>query len=490
MNSSKKTLLYLSTAYLEAYFWNGKTLSEAESFAHDQKGIERFSTYLQRHTEPAYLLTDVIEQDFRHEAIPHMNGRLRRDLIERRLEQYFRNTPFRQARLQGQHTNGRQDEVLFSALTNPQHILPWLECLSRNHTPLVGVYSLPDISDDLIGTLKAEHILLLSWEKHAGLRQSYFHNRKLHLSRLTPLNDTISFCESVAIEIPRMLNYLQSLNLPQSEPPGIYIICHTRDFTGLDDVLSKHPDLQCTYLDIQKLSDAAKLGHDCADSDSTHLFLHLLARHPRGCQYANHSHTHHYRLWKIRRALWLLSITTLSTGLLWAVATAWHGYGYAARTAPLLSQTIHLQREIETLKQNFPDTGVSATEMKTVVTLMHTLDNTFPAPPVLLAPLADVLDQFTQIRTHKLVWQTSTASTDSLRMIDFDGELLEFGNDHRGAIAYLENFQQQLRQRGYTVTSHKMPVDISPQGSISKGDSGEAKKFTRFSLQLVGEPAR
>ena len=486
MNPSKKILLYLCSAHLEAYFWNGKALSEAEIFAHDQKGIEQFLTFLQKHTEPAYLLTDVIEQDFRHEAIPHINGRLRRDMIERRLEQYFRNTPFRQARIQGQYKSDRRDdEVLFSALTNPQHIQPWLECLTRNHTPLAGIYSLPDISANLIDMLQSEHVLLLSWEKHAGLRQSYFHNKKLHLSRLTQLDDATSLCEAVATEIPRMLNYLNSLNLPQSKTTEICILCHAQDFARLDDVLRRSPDLQYTCLDIQKVGAATKLNQKFESSDSSALFLHLLARHPPAIQYANHVHTRHHRLWKIRRALWFLALASVSTGLSWAASDTWHGYEYTARTAPLLSQTTYLFREIESLKQNFPDTGASATEMKAVVTLMHTLDSIFPAPENILSPLAEVLEEFTQLRTHKLTWQTDTTSATSFPVIDLDGELLQFGSDHRGAIAYLNEFQQQLTLHGYTVISQKLPVDTSPQGSISGGTRDEPDKLARFSLKLA-----
>ncbi len=490
MNSSKRTLLYLSNTHFEAYSWNGKTLSDAVEFPLDQDGQTRFSAYLQQHTAPAHLLTDIIEEDFRHEAIPHLNARHRRNLIERRFEQYFRSTPFRQARLQGRNTNGRRDdEILFSALTNPQHIQPWQECLSRNRIPLIGIYSLPDISDSLIGRLKSKHILLLSWEKHAGLRQSYFHNRKLHLSRLTPLNDTVSLSESVAIEIPRMLNYLKSLNLSQNEAIETYVICRTQDFTGLHDVLGKHPDLQCTHLDIQMLSDTEKVSRNRDDSDATPLFLHLLARHPPASQYANRSHAHHYLVWQIRKVLWLLAVISLSAGLLWGTSSAWQGYQYVSRTTPLLEQTTHLTREIGSLKQDFPDTGASATEMKSTVTLMHALDDTFPSPEIILSPLADVLDQFTQVRTLKLSWQTEKTSDHPTRKIDLDGELMDFGNDHRSAITYLENFQQQLRLRGYTVTSRKMPVDISPQGSISGGKLDEPDQLTRFSLQLIWEPS-
>ena len=71
--------------------------------------------------------------------------------IKRKFEQFYRNTPFRQATLLHRQEEGRRDdEMLFSALTNPQRISPWLDALLANHIPLVGIYSIPNISTPLL----------------------------------------------------------------------------------------------------------------------------------------------------------------------------------------------------------------------------------------------------------------------------------------------------------------------------------------------------
>ena len=96
-------------------------------------------------------------------------------------------------------------------------------------TPIVGIYSVPHISAPLIKDIDSDHLLLLSWEKNAGLRQSYFFNKRLLFSRLTPLSHDNAFADAIATESARTQQYLQSLSLtPQGKMLNVYIICHSK----------------------------------------------------------------------------------------------------------------------------------------------------------------------------------------------------------------------------------------------------------------------
>jgi len=140
------TLLFLSADSFHATIWQGGRLGATRYFSNDVNGRENFSAFLKQHHHPAYMLVDVIEEDFRLETVPHLSGSSRRDLLARKFEQFYRGTIFRQALLLQRQTEGRRDDdMLFSALTNPQRISPWLDALLSNHIPLVGIYSLPNI---------------------------------------------------------------------------------------------------------------------------------------------------------------------------------------------------------------------------------------------------------------------------------------------------------------------------------------------------------
>lgn len=115
-----RTLLFLSADSFQASIWQSGKLGAARYFSNDANGRENFSAFLKMHRYPAYMLVDVIEEDFRLEIVPHLSGSSRKDLLARKFEQFYRGTSFRQALLLQRQAEGRRDdEMLFSALTNP-----------------------------------------------------------------------------------------------------------------------------------------------------------------------------------------------------------------------------------------------------------------------------------------------------------------------------------------------------------------------------------
>ncbi|MBI5889364.1 MAG: hypothetical protein HZB47_01655 [Nitrosomonadales bacterium] len=486
-----RTLLFLSAESFHATIWHGGKMGAPLYFSNDANGREYFSAFLKQHRDPAYLLVDVIEEDFRLETVPHLTGSARRDLRMRKFEQFYRGTQFRQATLIHRHEEGRRDDdMLFSALTNPQRISPWLDALQANHIPLVGIYSLPNISTPLLKEIPSDHVLLLSWEKDSGLRQTYFNNKSLHFSRLIPINDNESFSASVASETPRTQQYLKSLSLP---PPGemldVYIICHARDRNDLQAKLESSNELRYTYLDIQELGKRIKAKAAFADSDATSLFLHLLASKPPGSHYANAEHTHFHSLWQLRRILFGLAAAIIAISALWSGMAFWQGQQYVEETEPLNVQKERVKEQAQQIQHSFANNMAPAADMKTAVLLTRKLNEYTPPPESILQDLSLVLDKFAQIRVDKLSWQASaTDAAPSIypaQVITFEGSIASFGTDYRKALGYLERFQQALAQQGYTVIAQKMPLDISSKGSIS----GDIQNITGgpalFTLKII-----
>jgi hypothetical protein len=485
-----RTLLFLSADTFHASIWHGGKLGAPLTFSNDANGRENFSAFLKQHRDPAYMLVDVIEEDFRLETVPHLTGSARRDLQARKFEQFYRGTPFRQALLlQRQEEGRRDDEMLFSALTNPQRISPWLDTLLANHIPLVGIYSLPNISSPLLKDLPSDHVLLLSWEKNAGLRQTYFNNRRLHFSRLIPVAAD-SFTDSVATETPRTQQYLKSLSLP---PPGevldVYIICHAKDRIALQSRLEGSGDLRYTYLDIQELGKRVKAKNTYSDSDATPLLLHLLASKPPKSQYANSEHTHFYLLLQIRRLLFILAGAAALAGAVWSGMAFWQGREYVAGTEPLNVQMERNRQQTQQIQLSFANSTVPAADMKTAVLLSRKLNLYTPPAEEFLHEMTYALDKFTQIKVSKISWQASAAyaapTPYPAQVITLDGSLLDFGNDYRKALDYLERFQQALTQRGYTVSAERVPLDVSSKGSLSGITSKIDGNAAQFTLKII-----
>jgi len=486
-----RTLLFLSADSFHASVWSGGQLGDARYFSNDANGRESFAAFLKLHREPAYMLVDVIEEDFRLETVPHLIGPTRKDLLARKFEQFYRSTPFRQATLLHRLTEGRRDdEMLFSALTNPQRISPWLDTLLSNQIPLAGIYSLPNVSTPLIRDIPSDHVLLLSWEKNAGLRQTYFNNKRLHFSRLIPISESSSFTESVASETPRTQQYLKSLSLP---PPGeildVYTICNSDDRRLLQSKLEASNELRYTYLDLQNLGKRFKAKNDYVGSDATPLLLHLLASQHQGGHYAAAGHTHFYLLWKLRRLLFILAAATIAFSVLLSSGEFLRARSNVAKTEPLNQQTENISQQAQQIQHSFANTTVPAADMKTAVLLMRKLSKYTPPPAEILRGLTLALDKFPQIKVNKIAWNASAAdaapSAYPAQVITFDGSLADFGNDYRAAFNYLDRFQQALTQQGYTVSVQKLPMDLSSKGSISGDARTSDGPPSQFTLKII-----
>jgi hypothetical protein len=501
----RKILLYLNSTNCQAYTWKNGALSAAECFDNTIQGHEQFGLFLQFHRTPVYLLTDLIEEDFRHEAVPHLHGSERNELIHRKLEQYYRNTPFCQAHTLKHLKEGRHDDdMLFSALTNPALLSPWLDLMLARNTPLAGIYSIPMISLPLVQEFSAD-CLLLSWEKYAGLRQTFFEAKQLRFSRLTPVNDPGAFGATARVEVPRTRQYLTNLSLlPPGQVLNVIVMCHADDKRQLEAQLCDDTDVHYSYLDIQQfgLRIGAKSGY--SDSNATELFLHLLASQPPRCNYASAEHTHFFRLLQIRQSLFVLSAVFITVSLLWTAFNIKESIALKNESRVIMSQANQFLRQSLQISQSVPGTPASATDMKTAVILSRKLNGTLLPPQVLLTDLAQVLNDFPIIRIDKLSWQSSpektciqpssmppinAAANDATQIIFFSGELTEFTGDYRSALDYLERFRASLIRHGYSVTAIALPLDVSMQGSIVSDTLNGSDKLAQFSMKIFRLPA-
>lgn len=492
---SRKTLFFLSSDNFHAHVWKNGTLTKGYYFSNSAEGLERFADFLREHKDPAYILVDLIEEDFRQETVPHLTGSSHQALVQRKFDQYYRSTPFRLARLQQRQSEGRRDdELLFSALTNPSRITSWLDLLLLHNTPIVGIYSVPHATTPLIKDIDSDYLLLLSWEKDAGLRQSYFLNKRLRFSRLTPVKSSSSFADAIAAESARTQQYLHSLSLtPQGESLNVHIICHANDRAHLDTHLSSNSNMQYSYLDLQQLGKHIKSNTTYNDSDATALFLHLLATQAPRANYALPAHTHYFQLWQSRRALYVLAAVTAIACIIWSTLSFNEGSALNEDIDNFKFQAVHMLQESQQITQNFPNgtysnggTAAPASDMKTAVTLFRNLQQHSVPPELILQGLSATLNSFPRIRTNKLAWQISTSSGNlPERVISFNGELADFGNDYRGALNYLDRFQLMLTKAGYTVTPVKLPLDFSTKASISADISESHDKPSEFSLKLT-----
>jgi len=492
-----KLLLFLSASHLHAQIMaHGKIVAQHE-FPGSPEGQKDFAEFLRTAKHPTYMLVDLIEEDFRQETVPHLIGRSRAALLQRKFDQFYHGTTFHQATLlQRQKTGRRDDDMLFSALTNPSLITPWLNIMLAQQVLIAGIYSVPQISAPLVKDHPSNHLLLISWEKSSGLRQTYFSKHRLQISRLTPVHAGLTFQKAVVSELARTYQYLKNLSLlPPGQTLDVRLIGHSHDLLELQLELPRSTDMRYDFADLANLAKQHNISYRFADSDATQVFMHKLAAKPPKTNYANAGHTHYFTLWRLRSAFDRIGGAVLAGSLLWGAANVMLNHSRATAAESLKIQAQRTLDEAQQVTQSFPGTHASAADMKTGVSIMRKLDQYAPHPRTLLEPISAVLDRFPQIELDNLDWRTNAAGLDTDHpaavtglipgaTITLNANLRGFASDYRAALAYLDRFQRELSATGYQAGIMAKPLDISSGGNIA--DQHETREEALdFSLRLV-----
>ena len=490
-------LLFLSANHLHAQHMAGGRVEQQQDFTDTPDGLEAFASFLKTAKCPAYLLTDLIEEDFRHEIVPHLTGGNRTALLKRKFEQFYRGTPFHQATtLQRQKTGRRDVNMLFSALTNPALITPWLNVVQERQIPLGGIYSVPQISTPLIKDHPSNHLLLISWEKFSGLRQTYFNKHNLQISRLTPIHSELTFQDAVIKELARTYQYLKSLSLlPAGQILDVRILCHAGDRNELQNKLPVDDDMRYDFADIGDVGKHLGIDQRFTDSDASQIFLYQLVANRPKTNYANAEHTRYHTLWQLRLAFNASAVVLLLASASWAALNFWESAGKAAETGDLIFRAQRITAEAQQIIRGLPATRAPAADMRASVSIMRKLRRYAPVPQTILEPISAVLDRFPQIELNELDWQgnateavaNNTRADVPAQVITLNGTLQSFDKDYRAALAYLERFQLELGSRGYRVTTLRKPLDVGPNSSLT--DQPSIREDTLgFSLKLVWRP--
>lgn len=492
-------LLLLSTNHLHAQRIVAGKISERREFGDSADDRADFADFLKHIKCPVFLLTDLIEEDFRLEVIPHLGGANHRALIQRKFDQFYRGTAYQQATLLQRQAGGRRDdEMLFSALTNPSLVTPWVDILLAHKVPLAGIYSVPQISLPLVQDHPSNHLLLLTWNKFAGLRETYFSSHRLQISRLTPISKGLNFQDTVAEELGRTYQYLKSLSLlPAGQVLDVRIVGHSNDLIELQTRLPRSEDMRYDFVDLATL--ARRLGSEAQvrDSDANHVFLQQLAAKQPKTHYGNAEHTHYYSLWRLRRALFWTSITLVAASVLWSLqATELRDIPDQTAVDELNLRTQHVLQEKNQILKALPQSEVSPTDTKVAVTALHTLVQRASTPQEFIVPLSRVMGGYGKIVLDELSWKTSanepvaanTSPDAPAQVLTLKAHLDGTFASTRASLDYLDQFKAALEKQGYQVTLIDRPLDISPQGSLSS-QADKTEQGSDITLKLVWRPA-
>lgn len=520
-----KHLLYLTNTQLTAVIWDKGRLSEGHTFDNYPSGWSQFAEYLTGYRDvSAYLLTDLIEEDFQRENVPHVMGGSGQNMIQRRLANLYRDSPYREASHQGREKEGRKDDrMLFSALTNPELLKPWLNALEKEKVAVAGIFSVALLSPIVFKKLRLGHesILLVSHQS-SGLRQSFFQDGYLRFSRLTPLTAWTpeAIADIAGTEMAKTRQFLASTRLvARGAPITTVILAHADTIRTLQPICPDTADLTYQFLGLDEVTQQLGLKNIADIRLCDRLFLALLGSKRVLSHYATFEQIRFHTMWQVRIAFNILSVLVLAAGSIWATGNGLDALRMANKTRHAQSETQQILTMQQSILKGFPVTVANPHDMKSAVDLEQTISQNASDPAAVFAIVSKALETLPQIRILDLSWETSEADgapvdpaaplppplppgetppqaaligvpKKPFEIITIEGEVVPFKNDYRTALDSVQQFKSELaRNKQLQVEISKPPLDVRPAARLESqagNDSALAKPI--FTLKLVWKP--
>ncbi len=525
-----RQILLITAAGLRVWHLDRGRLEMAGFFPADAAGQAGFADYLDGvGALDTQVFTDLVEEDFRIEPVAHASGRDRQALLARHGARLFRSTPYRRAEVLGRKADDRRrDEVLFSALTNPEVIDVWLEPLRQRQVPVAGLCSVALLTPSLVTRLrdrKAE-LLVVSEGCDSGLRQSFVVGGRLRFSRLTPVPSGLTpeaYADFVHAEIGKTKRYLSNLHLLARDRTLETAMPSAGERLAALQAMGQERGLDhYEFLDMNEA--AARIGYRgqpldaCADG----LFAALLASRPRADHYTLVEDRK--RRWRHRaeRAAPAVAATALVAAVFWAGLNLFDGLALQAERAATEQRIALAEQHLETVRAALPETEFDPHLMRAAVALAGRLYQERQDPHRALATLGQRLMAHGGLAPRALDWFVSEnpdAKTpefaderlqDAMPELGLDDEPIEAepGTRRRYAISRLEgevepfdgNFTrahqrvqalvEDLGRRPgvFRAAADQLPLNTASDARVAGSLAGEeAVRRARFAVRLVLE---
>jgi len=511
-------VLLLAAERATLYLARAGRIVDALQFAAGDEGLAAFARYLAAApTAPVAILVDVVEEEYRQDTIPHVFGRDRRAVLGRKFARQFRGTPYWLALSQGREPEGRRDDrVLLAALTRPELVTPWVNELLAQRVPIAGIHSLPVLSRELLKRLgaKGQNVLLISVQQVSGLRQTFFRDGHLKISRLAamPRPGTVPYASYVSSELDKLRRYLNSLALTSREGPlEIYVLSHGDMLAELEQECRDTETEIYRLVDIVELAKKLKIPVDARTPYSDVPFAQLLLDAPPREQYAQPDETRYYTLHRTRLGLLVAGAVMLLASTAYSTLSFIDALGLKQQAIDAAQKAAFYQDRFELARRGLPPTPVEPGDIKQAVDLVAALEARRATPLPWLATLGAELAKTPDVRLDEVQWIVDVdpnalpgaktpqeappgaaiardAAYAQYEIGVLRGEITPFGGDYRATIARIDALAAALRAhpRVVRVDVIAYPIDLDSASSVrgAARATPEAQE-ARFALKLV-----
>jgi hypothetical protein len=463
-------------------------------FVASEAGLAAFRAIVVRHAHlPALLVVDTVDEDYRSEILPHVQGRARDELLTRKLKQVFRNARFTGAWLQARETKGRRDDrYLLGALTDADWLTPWLSVLHRERVPLSGITPLAVACQHLLARLRVqEPHTLLAYSLSNSLRLSYYHDGLLRFSRLISSDTSTQLPGNAADEIAKTQLYLTGQRiLPREARLHVVLLDASGQLDQAQAVLNADPAFSTRLIDMPGLARALRIPDDflaatpevaplaAIAGEAVRLNLappELLQRHTEFC-------------W--RRGLHVAAGAIALLGLGMTAAYWLHAHDLNDQAYQLTQQQQQLDNRYQAIARTFPAQAPAPEQLAQTVALARQLGSHQPDADTMLAAIGQALDVTPDIKLDTLQWSDDSLTPAGAVRLSIDATLMPFDGNYRAAMQRIERFIRTLQAVpglvDVTLTSSPVNADSTSTltGKTYAADTAKAPA-AQFSISLI-----
>ena len=494
-----RLLLFATPRQIGVLDWRPGHMHWLGEFSANAEGLAAFRKIVVKHARlPVLLVVDTVDEDYRSEALPHVQGHARDELLARKLKQVFRNTRFTGAWRQAREKTGRRDDrYLLAALPDAEWLTPWLSVLHRERVPLAGITPLALAYQHLLEKLRepSSHTLL-ACRLNNSLRLSYYHNGLLRFSRLIGGDTPTQLPGNAADEIAKTQLYLSGQRiLPREARLHVLLLDPSGQLDSAQAPLNADPAFSTRLVDMSSLARALRIPDAFLAATPEVAPLAAIAGEALELNLAPPELLQHHTEFRWRRGLHAAAGIVALLGLGLTAAYWLHARDLDNQAHQLAQQYQQFDARYQAIARTFPTQAIAPEQLVQTVSLASRLDGAQAGVGGLLAAIGQPLLAAPDIALDSLSWTDESLTPAGELQVNLDAALTPFDGNYRVAMQRIEAFMQTLQTMPgiHGVSLRSSPVNADSRSTLSGktlGADAANAPAARFSLSLSYREAR